>query len=184
MPYGNPLFSELFLKQYGLYNLSKHYELNTAGFPPLNTVYSGNGTINLPLIFPRVDAFLCSEETFSWAVELYEIEGEGTEMDLVSKGIGVFAVKGLGIPSPNTRTITIKDNMERGLDYDKDLFPVGISYYKTNDDTSHPLNGEREREIEITGDDYGFPGIDPFDFYRDNNIPHGQLLDIAIYIYD
>ena len=183
MPYGNPFFSELFLKQYGLYNLSKHYEILHTGFPPLKTSTSSR-PINLPLIFPRVDAFLCSKETFSWAVELYDVEGEGTETDLVSKGIGVFVVKGLGIPSPNDRTVTIKDNMERGLDYEGNLFPLGISYYKTNDDTAYQLNGEREREIEITGDDYDFPGIEPFDFYRDNNIPHGQLLDMAIYIYD
>lgn len=181
MPYGNPFFSELFLKQYGLYNLSKHYEIGTANNYPLNTYTS---TVKLPLIFPRVDAFLCSKETFSWAVELYEVEGEGTETDLVSKGIGVFAVKGLGIPSPNSRTITIKDNMERGLDYTENLFPLGVSYYKTNDDTPYRLNGEREREIEITGDGYDFPGIEPFDFYKGNNIPHGQLLDMAIYIYD
>jgi hypothetical protein len=179
MPYGAVRFSELFLKQFGMYNLSKHYQID--GY---NTQFTN---ANLPPIFPRVEAFLCSEETFHWAVEIYDVEGIGNDLDLTNKSISTFIVKGLNIPSWETKTITIKDNMERGLDYNRSFYPLGVSYYETNNDTPHKLNGERERTVSITGDDLGFPDIeDPgyFSFYRGNNIPHGQLLDMAIYIYD
>jgi hypothetical protein len=187
MPYGAVMFSELFLKQFGMYNLSKHYEMSGAGnnySPTVNTQFKN---ANLPIIFPRVEAFLCSEEMFTWAVEIYNVEGTGNSLDLTNKSIGTFIVKGLNIPSWKTKTITIKDNMERGLDYNSSYYPNGISYYETNNNTPHRLNGERERNISIEGDDLGFPNIeDPgyFNFYKGNNIPHGQLLDMAIYIYD
>ena len=187
MPYGIVRFSELFLKQFGMYNLSKHYEMGGAGnsySPDVNTRFKN---ANLPIIFPRVEAFLCSEEIFTWAVEMYDVEGSGNSLDLTNKSISTFVVKGLNIPSWETKTITIKDNMARGLDYNGSLYPLGISYYETNNDTPHKLNGERERTVSITGDDLGFPNIeDPgyFNFYKGNNIPHGQLLDMTIYIYD
>lgn len=188
MPYGPARFSELLLKQFGMYNFSKHYEVSGTGNETSPDVNTATRIARLPIIFPRVDAFLCSEEVFQWAVEIYDVVGEGEETDLTNKYIGTFVVKGLNIPSPNTRTITIKDNMERGLDYDGGFYPNGISYYETNNDTPNRLNGERERTISITGDDLGLPSSEDlpnnFSFYEGNHVPHGQLLDMAIYIYD
>jgi hypothetical protein len=179
------LFTEHFLRLLGLTNLTKHYErVNTIIYPLLTSLQPAK----FPLIFPRVEAFLCSDENFTWAVEIYDVEGEGIETDLTNKSIGTFIVKGLKIKSQESKTITIKDNMERGIDYNGPGYPTGISYYETNNDTPHRLNGERERTISVTGDDLGFPGSedlpDNFSFYEGNKIPHGQLLDMAIYIYD
>jgi hypothetical protein len=185
------LFTEHFLRLLGLTNLTKHYErVNNITYPLLTSLQPAK----FPLIFPRVEAFLYSDENFTWAVEIYDVEGEGTETDLTNKSIGTFIVKGLKIKSQESKTITIKDNMERGIDFNGTNYPTGISYYETNNDTPHRLNGERERTISVTGDDLGLPGSEdlPDDFnlygsnsfYEGNKIPHGQLLDMAIYIYD
>jgi hypothetical protein len=179
------LFTEHFLRLLGLTNLTKHYNrINTVIYPLLTSAQPAK----LPMIFPRVEAFLYSDENFTWAVEVYDVEGTGNNLDLVNKSVGTFIVKGLKMKSQESKTITIKDNMERGLDYNGSLYPLGISYYENNNDTPYRLNGERERNISIIGDDLGFPNPeelpDNFSFYKGNNIPHGQLLDMAIYIYD